>query len=95
MAGRKAVFVDRDGSDTYLARSTYSTGLGNHSGECEARTSTQSTGIFLDSGGGADTYSWIDGDVRTPADDSVFGIEWSGTEDEHGGAVDGSAEPGF
>ncbi len=89
------VFVDRDGSDTYDARSTYSTGLGNHSGECESRDSYPSVGIFLDDGGDADTYIWTEGDVRTPADDSVFGIEWSATSDEHGGAADGSGGAGF
>jgi hypothetical protein len=89
------VFVDRDGADTYDARSTYSTGLGNHSGECASRTSHPSIGIFLDSGGDPDTYLWTEGDVRTPADNSTFGIEWNGTDDEHGGAVDGDGEAGF
>lgn len=89
------VFVDRDGSDVYDARSTYSTGLGNHSGECASRTSQASTGIFLDSGGDADTYLWPGGDGRVPSDDSVFGIEWNATDDEHGGAVDGDGAAGF
>lgn len=89
------VFVDKDGSDTYLPRSTYSTGLGNHSTECESRTSDPSIGIFLDGGGDSDTYTWQEGDVRTPADNSVFGIDWVGTSDEHGGAADGDGATGF
>jgi hypothetical protein len=89
------VFVDHDGSDIYDARSTYSTGLGNHSGECESRDNYPSIGIFLDDGGDADTYLWTEGDSRTPADDSVFGIEWNGTADEHGGAADGDGGAGF
>lgn len=89
------VFVDRDGTDAYTARSTYSTGLGNHSVECEARTSTPSIGIFLDAGGDADTWTWPEDDRRTPANDSVFGVEWSSTSDEHGGAADGAEGAGF
>lgn len=89
------IFVERAGDDSYAARSDYSTGLGNHSGECAARTAEQSTGIFLDGAGGRDRYSWFDGNVRTPANDAVFGIEWAGTSDEHGGAADGAEEPGF
>lgn len=89
------VFVDKDGSDTYTARSTYSTGLGNHSGECETRTSTPSIGIFLDGGGDPDVYLWPEDELRTPADDSTFGIEWNSTDDEHGGAADGSEVTGF
>jgi hypothetical protein len=91
----RGVYVDNDGEDTYLVNSTYSTGLGNHSGECESRKSyTGSNAIFLDSGGDADTYSWPD-ESRAPADNSSFGISWSGTPDEHGGAVDGDGESGF
>ncbi|MBM4364921.1 MAG: hypothetical protein FJ102_01800 [Deltaproteobacteria bacterium] len=89
------ILVDKDGRDTYDARSTYSTGLGNHSGECESRTADDSIGIFIDGGGDADTYLWTEGDTRTPADDSSFGIEWNGTSDEHGGAVDGDGATGF
>jgi hypothetical protein len=49
----------------------------------------------LDAGGDADTYLWTEGDVRLPADNHTFGIEWSATSDEHGGAVDGDSAPGF
>ncbi len=89
------ILVDKDGSDTYDARNTYSTGLGNHSGECESRTADASIGIFVDGGGDPDTYTWTDGDIRSPADDSTFGIEWAATSDEHGGAVDGDGATGF
>lgn len=88
------IFVDKDGADTYVPRSAYSTGLGNHSTECEARTDEPSIGIFLDSGGDVDTWTWPDAS-RAPADDSSFGIEWNGTDDEHGGAVDGDGVTGF
>ena len=92
----RGVYVDNDGADTYTVNSTYSTGLGNHSGECEARKNyTGSNGIFIDSGGDADTYTWPAEDVRAPADDSTFGIAWAGTADEHGGAVDGDGESGY
>ncbi len=92
----RGVYVDNDGSDTYLVSSTYSTGLGNHSTECEARSDyTGSNAVFMDSGGDADSYVWPEGDVRAPADNSSFGIAWDGTDDEHGGAVDGDGETGF
>lgn len=84
------LFVDNGGSDTYIASSAYSTGLGNHSGECEARSAARSMGIFVDSGGDADSYTFPEGsDHPVPADDSAFGYDWDGTDDEHGGAVDG------
>lgn len=89
------VFVDNDGSDTYRVGSAYSTGLGNHSSECDMRTNTQSEGLFLDSGGDTDTYEWPAGDSRAPADNSSFGIAWNGGSDEFGGAVDGDGESGF
>jgi hypothetical protein len=89
------VMVDNDGSDTWQADSAYSTGLGNHSSECDSRLNTQSEGYFLDAGGDLDIYLWPEGDTRTPADDSVFGIAWNGTSDEIGGAVDGDGETGF
>ncbi|MDP2313101.1 MAG: hypothetical protein Q8P41_09375 [Pseudomonadota bacterium] len=89
------VFVDNDGSDTYQADSAYSTGLGNHSTECATRLTTDSEGFFLDGGGDPDTYLWPAADTRTPADDSSFGIAWSGTSDEYGGAVDGDGGTGF
>jgi hypothetical protein len=89
------VFVDGDGADTYVAASAYSTGLGNHSTECDTRLNTQSEGLFLDSGGDADTYVWPEGDSRTPADNAAFGVAWSGGSDEAGGAVDGDGATGF
>jgi hypothetical protein len=93
------ILVDNSGTDTYTARSTYSLGLGNHSGECNedsgARYGVHSIGLFMDSGGGADTYDWPADDVRSPANDSSFGIQWAGTDDEHGGAVDGDGETAF
>jgi hypothetical protein len=89
------VFVDNDGSDAYLARSTYSTGLGNHSSECDSRLGWNSVGIFMDAGGDPDTYSWPDDTARLPADDSSFGYSWNGTDDEFGGAVDGDGETNF
>ncbi len=89
------VLVDNDGSDTYQADSAYSTGLGNHSGECDTRTNTQSEGFFLDSGGDADTWVWPAGDSRAPADDTSFGIAWNSGSDEFGGAVDGDGGTGF
>ncbi|MDP2310057.1 MAG: hypothetical protein Q8P18_28835 [Pseudomonadota bacterium] len=89
------VFVDNDGNDTYQADSSYSTGLGNHSSECDTRLTTDSEGFFLDAGGDTDTYVWPADDARSPADDSSFGIAWNGTSDEHGGAVDGDGATGF
>ena len=89
------VFVDLDGSDTYNAVSTYSTGLGNHSTECDTRINTGSEGIFLDSGGDADTYVWPADELRLPADNSTFGVSWAGTGDEYGGAADGDGGTGF
>lgn len=88
------LFVDNDGSDTYEVSSAYSTGLGNHSGECDSTTRTQaeSTGIFLDSGGDADSWTWPEGDRPAPADDTTFGWEQTGDENEHGGAADGDGE---
>ncbi len=89
------VFVDNDGSDTYQADSAYSTGLGNHSTECDTRLTTGSEGLFLDAGGDPDIYLWPSGDTRAPADGSSFGIAWSGGSDEYGGAVDGDGGTGF
>ncbi len=89
------VWVDNDGADTYRADSAYSTGLGNHSGECATRLNADSEGFFLDAGGDVDTYVWPEGDTRTPANDSQFGIGWAGTSDEFGGALDGDGETGF
>ncbi len=91
------LFVDNDGSDTYDIRSTYSTGLGNHSGECNRfpRTAVDSIGLFLDSGGDADAYGWPGGgDHPIPADDSAFGYAQSGDDHEKGGGVDGAGETG-
>jgi hypothetical protein len=89
------IMVDNGGSDSYTATSTYSTGLGNQSSECDSgsRATAPSIGLFLDSGGDPDTYVWPD-DSRTPADDSSFGISWNGVSTEHGGAVDGDGETG-
>lgn len=89
------IMVDNDGRDTWQADSAYSTGLGNHSGECATRLNTQSEGYFLDAGGDVDMYVWPEGDTRTPMDDTSFGIAWTGTSDEIGGAVDGDGETGF
>jgi hypothetical protein len=91
------VMVDNKGSDLYQALSAYSTGLGNHSTECEVepRTLVDSIGLFLDSGGQPDTYDWPAGDDRPVGDDASFGIRWHDTEDEHGGAVDGAGETGI
>jgi hypothetical protein len=90
------LFVDNDGADTYEISSTYSTGLGNHSGECDSfpRTAAPSIGIFLDSGGDEDSYSWPEGDHPTPDNDSSFGYSQTGSGTEHGGAVDGDDETG-
>ncbi len=90
------LFVDNDGSDTYLVSSTYSTGLGNHSGECidTSRTAVDTIGLFMDSGGDTDSWDWPDGDHPVPADDSSFGYEWNAHETEFGGAVDGDGETG-
>lgn len=92
----RGVYADNDGTDLYEVNSTYSTGLGNHSTECEARKNyTGSNGLFMDAGGDPDTYLWPAEDVRLPADDSTFGLAWAGTSDEHGGAIDGDGESGF
>lgn len=94
----RGVFVDNDGSDVYTADSTYAIGLGNHSSECDdstGRTFIDSSAVFVDAGGDVDTYVWPAGDTRTPADDTAFGIAWSGEADEHGGAVDGDGESNY
>jgi len=91
------IFVDNGGADDYQISSTYSTGMGNHSGECDAppRTNVDSIGLFLDSGGGVDSYDWPgDGDHPTPDNDSSFGHAQSGSDTEKGGAVDGDGETG-
>ena len=91
------VFVDNDGADLYQISSTYSTGLGNHSGECDVypRTLVDSIGLFLDSGGDTDTYEWPGGnDHPTPDNDTAFGFAQNASETEIGGAVDGDGETG-
>ena len=90
------VFVDNAGSDTYTAGSTYSTGLGNHSSECESRDGANSIGLFLDAGG-SDTYDWPEDETgRTaPGDDTSFGWSWNQTADEYGAAVDGEGATGI
>jgi len=91
------IFVDNDGTDTYDILSAYSTGLGNHSGECDSfpRNAVDSIGLFLDSGGDTDVYDWPGGsDHPTPANDSTFGYAQSGDTEEKGGAVDGDGETG-
>ncbi|MFH1463519.1 MAG: hypothetical protein ABIO70_03960 [Pseudomonadota bacterium] len=90
------LFVDNDGSDTYLVSSAYSTGLGNHSGECidTGRVGAPAIGLFMDSGGDADDWTWPGGDHPAPADDSSFGYDQNAHETEHGGAVDGDGETG-
>jgi hypothetical protein len=88
------LFVDNDGADLYLPQSSYSTGLGNHSGECidTARTAVDTIGLFMDSGGDGDSWDWGFEDRDAPADDSSFGIRWNEHETEFGGAVDGDGE---
>jgi hypothetical protein len=92
------LFVDNGGIDIYSPNNTYNTGLGNHSGECEApsRVVGQSVGIFMDSGGDADTYggTWED-QHPPPGNDLTFGVQWNGTDDEHGGGIDGSGRTGI
>ncbi len=91
------VFVDNDGADTYQPLSQYSTGLGNHSGECidTTRTAVDTIGLFMDSGGDADSWTWPDGDRAPPADNSSFGVRWNDHATEFGGAVDGDGETGM
>jgi hypothetical protein len=91
------IFADADGADTRTAASEYAVGLGNHSTECEDATRTlgRSTGIFLDSGGDIDSWTWPVGVHPVPADGATFGFEWTGTPDEHGGAVDGDGATGL
>jgi len=92
------VFVDNDGVDLYQIGSTYSTGLGNHSGECDAypRTQVDSIGLFLDSGGDVDIYEWPGGDDHpTPDNDATFGYAQNASETEMGGAIDGDGETGI
>ncbi|MBA2322082.1 MAG: hypothetical protein H0V89_13130, partial [Deltaproteobacteria bacterium] len=91
------IFADLDGSDTYLAVSEYAVGLGNHSTECEDATRVlgRSVGLFLDSGGDPDTWSWPPGNHPVPADEASFGFAWTGTPDEYGGAVDGDGATGL
>lgn len=91
------IFADDDGSDTYEALSEYSVGLGNHSTECEnaERTLGPSIGLFLDGGGDPDTWTWPVGAHPVPGDGATFGYAWTGSADEHGGAVDGDGATGF
>jgi len=91
------LFVENDGTDDYQISSTYSTGLGNHSGECDSppRTNVDSIGLFIDSGGDPDVYGWPDADDHpVPDNDSSFGHDQSGSDTEKGGAVDGDGETG-
>jgi len=90
------LFVDNGGADTYQPTSQYSTGLGNHSGECidTTRVAVDTIGLFMDSGGDTDTWAWPDGDRATPENDASFGIRWNDHETEFGGAVDGDGETG-
>ncbi len=90
------VFVDNDGADTYLPISQYGVGLGNHSGECidTGRVAVDTIGLFLDSGGDGDSWTWPDGDRAAPSDDASFGVRWNDHETEFGGAVDGDGETG-
>ena len=90
------LFVDNDGADTYLPQSQYSTGLGNHSGECidTARVAVDTIGLFMDSGGDSDGWTWPDGDREAPSDGGSFGVRWNDHETEFGGAVDGDGETG-
>jgi len=91
------LFVDNGGSDTYSPNTSYSTGLGNHSTECESpqRAVGQSVGLFLDSGGATDTYNWpFDDQHPIPGDDTTFGVRWHDTDDEHGGGIDGDGLTG-
>ncbi len=90
------VFVDNDGADTYLPISQYGVGLGNHSGECidTGRVAVDTIGLFLDSGGDGDSWTWPDGDRAAPGDDASFGVRWNDHETEFGGAVDGDGETG-
>jgi len=91
-------FVDNDGADSYTTSSTYGVGLGNMSGECDSGTRkvVDNVGLFLDSGGDTDTWSWpADEGHPVPGDDSSFGYSWNDSEYEHGGAVDGDGETGL
>ena len=93
------IFVDNDGSDTYEARSAKSAGLGNQSSECAdagSRSDVHSIGLFLDSGGDADTWLWP-GDVErpSPTDDATFGWNYTPHDSEFGGAIDGDGETGL
>jgi hypothetical protein len=92
------LFADNEGVDVYEVLSTRAVGLGNHSSECDVvpRTQVEAIGLFLDSGGDPDTYEWPDGgDHPVPANDASFGYDWSGHENERGGAVDGDGETGL
>lgn len=90
------LFADNDGADTYDARSPYGYGLGNESSECTngLRSLVNSIGLFFDSGGDADAYTWPDAS-RAPGDDASFGLAWNGLETEIGVAVDGDGETGM
>ncbi len=90
------LFVDNGGADTYLPQSQYGVGLGNHSGECidTTRTAVDTIGLFMDSGGDTDSWTWPDGDRPAPENDSSFGIRWNDHDTEFGGAVDGDGETG-
>jgi len=91
------LFVDNDGVDDYQISSDYSTGLGNHSGECDTfpRTLAPSIGLFIDSGGDTDSYDFPEGGEHpTPANDATFGHAQQAFSTEFGGAVDGDGESG-
>lgn len=87
-------FVDNDGVDTYTATSTRAIGYGNQSSECASppRTEAFSIGLFLDSGGDDDTYSWPDD--GGPSNDAAFGHRAFDGPDEFGGGIDGDGETG-
>jgi len=85
------IAVDNDGRDVWEALQERAIGLGNQSTECNdpVRTRAPSVGLFLDSGGDADEYTFPESEHPRPADDAAFGWAMHGADDEFGGAVDG------
>ncbi len=88
------LFVDNAGDDHYIARSDYSSGMGNVSGEClDARPQAVSIGVMLDAAG-LDTYDYPDSPYPTPDNDASWGHTRNNLPSEHGAGLDDTSESG-
>jgi len=88
------LFVDNKGNDTYKARSDYSSGLGNVSGECiDSRPNAVNIGVMID-GGGTDTYEYPMSEYPVPANNATWGYKRNDLNSEYGAGLDAEGETG-